>query len=300
LNVPVTYRRFINGEHIGKFVEIEIVASQQNGESTEAFHLHYYEQGDGHPVILIHGIGQSLYTWRYNINAIASAGYRVIALDLPGFGYSDKPDINYGICDMSAAIEAFVHALKIDKADFVAFSTGCLYLLDFLYNNPEHAGRVTLVSPGIPNDGYPPLIKHINSFMSRMGLFNISESYVSKVLDTCFFDKTFITKDVIREYFKPYKNKFTKQALMQSLLNYDFAKYMHKLNDIGKLCLILWSSNDKYNSSEIVELFHAPIRTAHLYTIRNCGHLLHEEKHLRFNEIQIDFLNWRRKKNPDR
>ena len=297
MNAPVSYRRFINREHIGKYAEIEITASTPNGKSTEAFQMHYYELGEGSPVILIHGIGQSLFTWRYNINALASAGYRVIALDLPGFGYSDKPDMDYGIADMSASIEAFVNALKIEKADYVAFSTGALYLLDFIYNNPERAGRITLVSPGIPNDGYPSLIKRINSFMSRMGLFNITENYISNVLENCFFDKTFITKDVIREYYKPYKNKYTKLALMASLQNYDFPNYMQKLNDIRKLCLILWSNNDQFNSSEIVELFHAPIRTAHLYTIRNCGHLLHEEKHIRFNEIQVDFLNWRRKKN---
>ncbi len=297
MSAPVSYKRFINGEHIGKYVEIEITASTPNGSGAEAFHLHYYELGEGYPVILIHGIGQSLYTWRYNINALASEGYRVIALDLPGFGFSDKPDIDYGIADMSASIEAFVNALDIEKADYVAFSTGALYLLDFVYNNPERAGRITLISPGVPNDGYPPLIRRVNSFLSRIGLFNITENYVSKVLDAGFFDKTFITNDVVREYYKPYKNKYTKLALMASLQNYDFAKHIQKLNDIGKLCLILWSGDDRFNSAEIVELFHAPIKTAHLYTIRNCGHLLHEEKHLRFNEIQVDFLNWRRKKN---
>lgn len=298
MNVPVPPRRFINGEHIGKFVEIKIAPTSQTGIPVDdsAFHIHYYEEGEGYPVIFIHGIGQSLYTWRNSISSVALAGYKAIVLDLPGFGFSDKPEIEYSIADMSASIEAFANALNIEKADFVAFSTGSLYLLDFVYNNPERASKITLVSPGIPNDGYPALIKRINSIFMRLGLLSITEKYVEQVLDTCFFDKTFITKQVIREYFKPFKNKYTRLALMASISNYNYSKYIHKLSDIGKLCLILWSNNDKYNSSEIVELFHGPIKTAHLYTMRNCGHLLHEEKFRKFNEILVDFLNWRRKK----
>ena len=298
LSVPVTQRRFINGEHIGKFVEIEIIPSAQTGRTSEssAINIHYFEEGEGMPVIFIHGIGQSFYTWRNNLTSLSVAGYRPIILDLPGFGFSDKPDISYSIADMSSAIEAFVDALGIERADFVAFSTGALYLLDFIHHNPERAGKITLVSPGVPNDGYPPIIKKINSFLMRMGITDINEHFVEKVLDTCFFDKTFITKDVIREYSKPYKNKYTKQALMAALANYNFQQVLPRLSDIGKLCLILWSKDDKYNSAEIVELFHGPIKNAHLYTMRNCGHLLHEEKYRQFNEILVDFLNWRRQK----
>jgi len=298
LSVPGSQRRFINGEHIGKFVEIAITPTVQTGKPVDSssFHIHYYEEGEGYPVIFIHGIGQSFYTWRNTIGGVALAGYKAIVLDLPGFGFSDKPEIEYSITDMSSSIEAFVNALDIEKADFVAFSTGSLYLLDFVYNNPERVSKIALVSPGIPNDGYPSITKKINSLFMRMGLYSINEKYIAKVLDTCFFDKTCITKDVIREYFKPYKNKYTKLALIASMNNYDYTKHMQKLTDIGKLCLILWSNNDKYNSAEIVELFHGPIKTAHLYTMRNCGHLLHEEKFRQFNEVFIDFLDWRRKK----
>jgi pimeloyl-ACP methyl ester carboxylesterase len=298
LYVPVRQRRFVNGEHIGRFAEIEMVPQNQdhtaksNGAIT--INVHYYEEGEGFPVVFIHGIGQSLYTWRNNIQSVALSGYRAIALDLPGFGFSDKPDIPYSIEDMSGAIESFLNTLGIEIADFVVFSTGCLYLLDFVYNNPERTGKITLVSPGIPNDGYPPIVKKVYSLLSRLGIFNVTERYVEQVLEQCFFDKTFITKEVVWEYFKPFKNKYTKAAVLAALGNYDYEKVFRKLPDVGKLCLILWSNNDRLNGPEIVEMFHAPIKTAHLYKMRNCGHFLHEEKYDKFNEIFVDFLNWRR------
>ncbi len=97
------------------------------------------------------------------------------------------------------------------------------------------------------------------------------------------------------EYYKPFKNKYTGLALLSSMDNYDYKKVLSRIEDIFKLCLIFWSKDDVFNDAEIIQLFHAPIKTAHLYTVRNCGHLLHEEKHNKFNEVFIDFLNWRRK-----
>jgi len=77
---------FVNNANIGDFIDFEGVR------------MHYFEKGEGFPVILVHGIGQSLYTWRNNIDALAER-FRVLAPDLLGYGYSDKPDIGYTISD---------------------------------------------------------------------------------------------------------------------------------------------------------------------------------------------------------
>src|SRR5690348_5273016 len=52
--------------------------------------IRYVETGRGTPVVVIHGLGASLYAWRKNLAPIAAAGFRAIAFDLPGFGFSDK------------------------------------------------------------------------------------------------------------------------------------------------------------------------------------------------------------------
>lgn len=56
----------------------------------DGIRIHYLEKGLGEPLLLVHGLGAYSYTWRYNIDALAQH-YRVIAIDLKGFGLSDKP-----------------------------------------------------------------------------------------------------------------------------------------------------------------------------------------------------------------
>src|SRR5437773_9812962 len=53
--------------------------------------IRYIDAGAGTPVIFIHGLGASMYAWRKNLAPVMAAGYRVVALDLLGFGSSDKP-----------------------------------------------------------------------------------------------------------------------------------------------------------------------------------------------------------------
>lgn len=58
--------------------------------SVDGMLIHYECAGEGIPIVLIHGFGGSTYSWRFNLEPLAKAGYRVCALDLPGFGYSER------------------------------------------------------------------------------------------------------------------------------------------------------------------------------------------------------------------
>jgi pimeloyl-ACP methyl ester carboxylesterase len=57
----------------------------------DGYSLNYLDAGAGPVVVMLHGFGDSVYSWRWNIQAFVEAGYRVLALDLPGMGLSGKP-----------------------------------------------------------------------------------------------------------------------------------------------------------------------------------------------------------------
>jgi pimeloyl-ACP methyl ester carboxylesterase len=59
--------------------------------------IQYVEMGQGTPLLLLHGFGASIGHWKKNIPVLAAAGYQVFALDLLGFGASDKPALNYAM-----------------------------------------------------------------------------------------------------------------------------------------------------------------------------------------------------------
>ena len=80
--------------------------------------LHYVEAGDGPPVVLLHGFPEFWYSWRHQLPVLASAGYRAIAIDLPGFGRSDKPrDVEaYLPATLGRHIARAIEALGVDRA----------------------------------------------------------------------------------------------------------------------------------------------------------------------------------------
>src|ERR1035437_1424161 len=86
------------------------------------FTIHYSVQGQGPPVLLIHGLGASLHCWT-ELAPLLAAKHKVIALDLPGFGNSSKlTNHKYGLDEQADRIAAFLDALQIDECFLVGHS----------------------------------------------------------------------------------------------------------------------------------------------------------------------------------
>ena len=84
---------------------------------------HYVEEGEGEPVILIHGYAADSYSWSKNIGALAKH-FKVYALDLWGFGYSTRKPLDYGYFLYAEQLRLFMDALKIEKASLIGQSVG--------------------------------------------------------------------------------------------------------------------------------------------------------------------------------
>ncbi|WP_017324144.1 alpha/beta fold hydrolase [Synechococcus sp. PCC 7336] len=111
--------------------------------------IRYTVAGSGQPLLLIHGFGASVHHWRKNIPVLAAAGYRVFAIDLLGFGGSDKPAIAYSL-DLWETMLAEFWAEHIQQPTvFVGNSIGALLSLMLVARHPElSAGGVLLNCAG--------------------------------------------------------------------------------------------------------------------------------------------------------
>ena len=85
---------------------------------TNGVRLAVYEQGSGEPIILLHGFPELAYSWRYQMAALADAGYRVIAIDQRGYGPSSKPTVvtDYDITHLTGDVCGVLDHFGIDKA----------------------------------------------------------------------------------------------------------------------------------------------------------------------------------------
>src|SRR5438552_2315507 len=118
--------------------------------TVEGARIHYHEAGDekAPPLILIHGFISSNSIWSGVLLLLTHAGFRVIAPDLPGYGYSDKPnDAEYTIESQARAVIGLMDRLEIEKATLVGASYGGAVAATLALDHPERVERLVLVGP---------------------------------------------------------------------------------------------------------------------------------------------------------
>src|SRR5258708_37566753 len=110
--------------------------------------MHYQEFGDESkpPIILIHGYTASVYVWKTTAPTLAEAGFHVIAVDLLGFGYSEKPSwFDYSIQSQARQVSRFMNRLGIGRAVIVGSSYGGAVASMIALDYPERVEKLVLV-----------------------------------------------------------------------------------------------------------------------------------------------------------
>ena len=255
--------------------------------------IRYFDTGDtgGETLLLVHGIGQSLFTWRQNIDFFADCGYRVIAMDLAGCGFSGHPNIYYTVEENALVIGAFLDAMGIERAHIGAFSTGALSALVYAHSNPERVGRLVLVSPGGPNENYPFALRALTTWLGRtLFLMHLSETAVRNVLSDLFFDATQIGSQVVAGYYKPLRHRDVRETLVMMMMHFDDTYVRSILKSIRHRMLVFSGTEDRLHTEDMIRDYALIPPHAEHIRVRNCGHLVHEEKADRFNEAARAFL----------
>ncbi len=286
-------KHFVNREQTGGYVDIEFDTYINNRGRNEVLavstQMHFYEEGDGEPLVLVHGIGQNAYTWRKSIHELAKY-FHVYAIDLPGHGYSGKPEISYNIEEFALSIEAFMNAKKIISANFVAFGEAAAYVLDFVIHNPERTKGIILISPvvsggvGMKGRGIPSIF---GNMAARMKLNPVS---VRAVLEDCYFDRTMVTDEVAGEYLNGVADRDFRVISRMCVGNFIDDEVISNLNVVKSPILVIVGNDDKISGGRDSEFLNLGFANGSFLTVRNCGYLAQEEKPERVNEAIVTFL----------
>ena len=120
--------------------------------------LHWTEQGAGRPIIVLHGLADSHHSWRA-VSAELARSYRVYALDLPGCGFSARPDATYGLDSHARLTAAWLDRLGLGRVDVVGHSYGGGMALCLLLYRASSIRRLALVAPGGLGSEVSPLLR---------------------------------------------------------------------------------------------------------------------------------------------
>jgi pimeloyl-ACP methyl ester carboxylesterase len=122
--------------------------------------LHIVEQGEGNPVVLLHGFPELAYSWRHQIAALAAAGYRAIAPDMRGLGRSGAPEEveAYDVVELCGDVERVLDERGFERAAIVGHDWGANVAWHFALMHPERTVCVAGISvPLVPRAPAAPI-----------------------------------------------------------------------------------------------------------------------------------------------
>ncbi len=249
--------------------------------------LYYEEQGKGPPLLLIHGFGASTFTWRFVAPELAKT-HRVIAVDLKGFGQSDKPfDERYSVFDQAELLAQLIEEKDLRNLTLVGHSFGGgVALLLALQANQRLEGRITKLVL-LDSIAYP---QHIPVFfrlldvplVSQIGVRMVPPSVQTRVaLEIAYFDDSKIDPAEIETYAAPLKTAAGKHAMIHSarqILPEDIAELSERYKTMALPTLILWCDHDRIVPLEVGLRLRRTLPNSSLRLVQDCGHMPQEEQ----------------------
>ena len=243
--------------------------------------LHYQEKGTGTPLILIHGFTSSTYSWKDVFEPLAKS-YRVIAVDLKGFGFSGKPDGDYTRRAQAILVAHLLDYLKIDKAWLVGNSMGGEVSLNFALQNPQRvAGLILIDSAGVSVPGSNSLapgyarVPVVGPALIALAL--TSDRLVRQGLEKSFYDDAKVTDERVAAYYRPLKTRGGQLAALRARTQAGQFPIEQDLNKISVPALIIWGADDALIPIEAGRKMNSLIKGSKLVIVERCGHVPQEE-----------------------
>lgn len=265
--------------------------------NVDGVRLHFQEAGDekAPPMILIHGFISSNLAWHSVLLPLADAGFRVIAPDLPGYGYSDKPaDSDYTIASQARAVSGLMDRLGINRATVVGASYGGAVAAVLALDCPERVERLVLVD-AVSNDDPKDKLQLRIARLPIIGdittpLFLGSRWILRKRMEDVYqrlripFDEQMLSA---RHHLLETRN--VHRAMIRSIRNWSANRIARDAHLIRQPTMIVWGDVDTHIPISDGFRLRDAIPNARLIVFRNCGHTPPQEYPLKFVEAVANF-----------
>ena len=246
----------------------------------DGLRAHYQEKGSGPVLLLIHGYAASTYTWK-DVFEPLSQHFRVIAVDLKGFGFTSKPEGDYSRPAQAEFLAHFLDTLKVDKATLAGNSMGGEVALNFALNYPQRVDKLILVdSAGVKvNFGsLSPAFAQwpfVGPALTAVAL--TSDKLVRGGLEKSFTDPSKISAAEVAYYHRPLQTVGGQRAAYLARRQAADFPVEDRIPTIKTPTLILWGAEDRLIPVEAGRKLNALINGSRLVVYERCGHIPQEE-----------------------
>jgi 2-hydroxy-6-oxonona-2,4-dienedioate hydrolase len=249
-------------------------------------------------LLLIHGLGASTFSFRHQSEALAQAGYFVVAVDLPAFGYSDRQKgIDHSQKSRANMLWQVMDQIKADYAlentwSLIGHSMGASTTLALSSQRPQDVSKLVLIAPAITQDNNSigwvltsPLGEWLKVYLRYIA---INETSFARLLETA--SNQPVSDEMVLGYLEPLKTKGTNQALLDfvasasNVLIQDWSATQIPV-------LIIWGEQDTWVPYDQINEIEPYIPDLTLLVLEEQGHLPHEMAYEVVNDKIIVFLN---------
>jgi pimeloyl-ACP methyl ester carboxylesterase len=254
--------------------------------------IHYAEQGHGPPVVLLHGFGASMFSFRHQVGPLAEH-FRVLALDLPGFGYSDRPaDADLSLTAQAERVREFLDRMGVERATLIGHSMGGAIAMRLAAAHPDRVERLVLAAGAPPDTPVRlplyPLLRPLSPI--PLAFLAGNERYGRRTIRRIVYDPATLTDDVLRAYTRPLRLRGTAACLIKMLGDVRRDPPLDPAT-VSARTLLLYGEADTVVPLRVAHRLHAVMPDARLEVVPRAGHLLLEEQPRACTDAILRFLS---------
>ncbi|MDA7577825.1 alpha/beta fold hydrolase [bacterium] len=274
---------------------MEINPEGSYAKLSNGMNLHYLEFNSDvdqvGTVIFIHGSGPGASGWsnfKKNVNALSETGYRVIVIDIPGYGQTSKPtDAIYNLDFFTHYLDEFLVQKNITQAILIGNSLGGAIAIGYALDHPDKVSHLILMATGgveereiyFATEGIQAMVKY------PMGSPEFTKEVLGELLKLLVFDPKHVTQELIDERWQILQ---TQNA--QVLASMQIPNLTDRLQELSIPILGFWGYEDKFCPISGAHTIISHCNDARMNMLSQCGHWVMIEHSEYFNNQCIQFL----------
>lgn len=261
-----------------------------------SMHIERYGHG-GAPVVLLHGFGTSSFIWRNIAPEIALANRTAFAIDLFGYGESDRPfDADFSIAAQAEFVDRALTALRLPRATVVGLDLGGAVALRLAASRPERVDKLFLVNPialdEIPAGDVTTLQRNTARFAFRVskGILGVAP-ILGELLRRSVADEAHMPDKLVARYLAPYVGEEGLNHLLLLARSIDDEDMQDiNLRSLPQSTLILWGDQDPWVTPKFADRLADTIPGSRVIHLPGVGRLVPEESPESLLSVLLEFI----------
>jgi len=241
-------------------------------ESARGVRVRFLDEGEGPAVVLIHGFASSLETWQ-TVRPALEPGFRTLALDLKGFGWTERPEGDYSPFEQARIVLDLMDRRGIDRAAVVAHSYGGSVALALALEAPERVSRIVLYDAWVYADQVQSMFmwaRHRGIGEAMFALFYTERA--DERLSLAFYNPQIVTQALVDAVERALDRPGTRAAALAAIRGAANDEIESRLGEIDQPVLVLWGRDDVVTPVEYGERLLGDLPDASLKVYGDCGH----------------------------